>query len=277
MTDISVIIPCFNAANTICEAIESIKASSHIRLQIIVIDDNSTDSTLSLANQYKMDHENLNIDILSNIYSKGVAGALNTGLKHATGDYIMRLDADDFFSPNTIDNAIKYMEINNSILIAGLAIKKTYICQENGLLEYEYQYYKDAPYEMLCSLGYMVRIGANCIFRRELIAQGVAYSETLKAEEELDFCIKSAKYGDLGFINDAIYIYNLRLGLGRSFKSKFRKKFIMIKLNFKAIYTFSLPLKFYLLSLMWLLYGILPEIIKSKIRPFLISSVTLKE
>lgn len=95
----SVIIPAYNVIDYVCEAIESVQNQTWQEFEIIVVDDNSTDGTygavLSLSS---MDSR---IKILKN-EGKGVSDARNYGIDNATGDYILFLDADDFYTSRNL-------------------------------------------------------------------------------------------------------------------------------------------------------------------------------
>lgn len=85
---ISVIIPCYNGDRFLGEAIESVLAQSHPNIEIIVVDDGSTDTSAEIVAQYstvRCVHQR----------NAGVAAARNTGLLHSVGEYITFLDADD--------------------------------------------------------------------------------------------------------------------------------------------------------------------------------------
>ncbi len=104
---ISIIIPVYNGAEWLAEAIESCLNQDYQYLyEIIIIDDGSTDDSLSIAKSY-LNHEKNNfknrnfIKIISQI-NKGLATARNTGIMNAIGDYILFLDADDILLPNAL-------------------------------------------------------------------------------------------------------------------------------------------------------------------------------
>ena len=85
---VSVVIPCYNQAHFLGEAIESVLAQTYPHLEIVVVDDGSTDNTGEVAARYPgvryVRQEN-----------QGLAAARNTGLRHSSGDYLVFLDADD--------------------------------------------------------------------------------------------------------------------------------------------------------------------------------------
>lgn len=114
---VSIIIPLYNAEKYIEEAIISVKKQTWPNTEIIVIDDGSTDNSLVIATIFEAG----NIKILHQD-NKGASAARNKGLQEAKGDYIQFLDADDFISPNKIEEQLKILSITPDYLSAGPTI-----------------------------------------------------------------------------------------------------------------------------------------------------------
>ena len=96
---VSVIIAAYNCDKYINQCIDSLLNQSFKNFEIIVVDDGSTDRTYSILNEYKTKNKNLYIYRQKNKYA-GVAR--NNGLSCAKGEYVLFLDADDFFEPNML-------------------------------------------------------------------------------------------------------------------------------------------------------------------------------
>ena len=106
---VSVIIPVYNQEKLIIKAIESIPKRSDI--EIIVIDDGSTDNTWNKLLQYTNDHEELiNFILLYNKENKGVAYTVNKGYDNANGEYVVLLGSDDYFYTDKFEEIIKYLD-----------------------------------------------------------------------------------------------------------------------------------------------------------------------
>ena len=101
---ISVIIPTYNAADTITRAIDSILAQSHHVDEILIIDDGSTDNTAEIVRNYG--------NAIRYFYQKntGISGAMNYGMEMAKGDWIAILAADDEWLPNLVSSQIRLIE-----------------------------------------------------------------------------------------------------------------------------------------------------------------------
>jgi glycosyltransferase involved in cell wall biosynthesis len=96
---VSIIIPCYNQAHFLGEAIESALAQTYPRFEIIVVDDGSTDNTNEVAASYPGVH-------CVQQRNQGLSAARNTGLHNSTGEYIVFLDADDRILPNALHSGL---------------------------------------------------------------------------------------------------------------------------------------------------------------------------
>ena len=97
---VTVVIPCYNQAHFLGEAIESVLSQSYKRFEIVVVDDGSTDDTSEVATRYPrvrcIRQEN-----------QGLSGARNTGIGHARGEYLVFLDADDRLLPEALEAGVR--------------------------------------------------------------------------------------------------------------------------------------------------------------------------
>ena len=108
-TLVSVIIPLFNAEEYIAQTIESVLNQTYQNIEIIIINDGSTDKGLMVAKQY----ERTNVLIFSQ-ENKGASAARNYGLRESNGDYIQFLDADDLMSSNKIEEQVNIIKVDNT-------------------------------------------------------------------------------------------------------------------------------------------------------------------
>ena len=95
--DISVLIPAYNAQEHIRQCIDSVLAQTKDRIEIVIVDDGSKDSTGKIADEYAAQNENITVIHQEN---QGVLKARRTAIKHASGEYIGWVDADDFIDPD---------------------------------------------------------------------------------------------------------------------------------------------------------------------------------
>lgn len=100
MAQLSVVIPAYNAAATIEATIASVLAQTEPSFELIVVDDGSADATPALVEDLAARDERVTLIRQPNA---GTAGARNTGIAHARGDYVSFLDNDDLWMPNYLD------------------------------------------------------------------------------------------------------------------------------------------------------------------------------
>lgn len=105
---VSIIIPCFNQEKYITDAIMSAENQTYKDIEIVFIDDCSTDGSLEVANELKKKYTN--IVVLKNETNLGVVDSRNKAIDVAKGFYILPLDGDDTIEPTYIEDAVKVFE-----------------------------------------------------------------------------------------------------------------------------------------------------------------------
>lgn len=133
---VSVIIPCFNLAKYLPEAIESVLMQTYRPLEIIVVDDGSTDDTSDVARRYG----DRGVKLIRQ-ENKGLAAARNAGLKVASGEYLALLDADDTFLPEKMQRQVEYMESHSDCGVCYCGIYHYREEKPGELLNLKYDYY----------------------------------------------------------------------------------------------------------------------------------------
>ena len=99
MTLITILIPLYNVGQYLAECLDSILRQTYKNIQVVMVDDGSTDNTLAIARQYCQDHSNFDVIHQEN---KGVAAARNELLKHVKGDFALFIDGDDWIEPEMV-------------------------------------------------------------------------------------------------------------------------------------------------------------------------------
>lgn len=113
----SVIIPAYNASNFIETAIDSIIKQPYFDYEIIVVNDGSKDNTLEILNKLASKYINIRVIAQSN---SGASVARNNGLKHAKGEYVFFMDADDRLIDNVFEKITKILKENKPDVLIGL-------------------------------------------------------------------------------------------------------------------------------------------------------------
>lgn len=111
---ITVLMPAYNAANYIGEAIQSILAQTFTEFELLIVNDGSTDDTEKIIRSFSDPRI-----VLVNQDNQGISTALNNGLAVAKADYIARFDADDICFPNRLEKQYNFLTVNPQYCIVG--------------------------------------------------------------------------------------------------------------------------------------------------------------
>jgi glycosyltransferase involved in cell wall biosynthesis len=111
---VTVLMPAYNAEEFIHEAIDSVLKQSFHDFELLIVNDGSTDNTEQIIRSFNDPRI-----ILISQTNKGIAGALNTGIQSARGEFIARFDADDICYPNRLEHQYSFMKQNPEYVLIG--------------------------------------------------------------------------------------------------------------------------------------------------------------
>ena len=112
MIDVSIIVPIFNKERFLKDCLDSLINQTYKNIEIICINDGSTDHSLDILRDYADKDDRL---IIISQENKGAGNARNTGIKIATGRYLQFLDADDFFELDMLEDMIKQADEKKAV------------------------------------------------------------------------------------------------------------------------------------------------------------------
>ena len=124
MKKVSVIIPVYNAEKYVEDAVKSVLSQTYENIEILIIDDGSPDKSIEICERFK----NPKVKIIRQ-KNRGLAGARNTGIRHAQGDYLAFLDADDMWLPEKLEKHILHLENSSQI---GISFSRSAFINEVG-------------------------------------------------------------------------------------------------------------------------------------------------
>lgn len=209
MIELSVIIPMYNASKYIIEAIESILNQTGIYLELIIINDGSTDNSIELVDKY---NHLKNVKIY-NKNNGGAGSARNLGLKKATCKYVMFLDADDFLSDlNICYDCIKEMEMH-CLDIAVFSYKYRNTANNRTIIPWIYPNFSDGGHyvqtlKQIISNGIFPASPCYRIIKRQFLVKNNIYFREGHTAEDIDWFIKTLiNIPKIKFINRSSYVY----------------------------------------------------------------------
>jgi len=202
---VSIIMPCFNTEKYLAEAIESILNQTFHDFELIIVDDGSTDNSLDIIKAYiKKDYR---IKFSRNEEEKGISGAMNTGLKLASGEYITRMDSDDISLSNRIAKQVKFLDERSDYGICSVNISS--IDCKGKLLSESMFVEEEAPIEWLF-LWLNPISSAPAMYRSEIIRKfSITYNYNLKTAEDYDFLSNIALHTKTYQISEVLYQYRI--------------------------------------------------------------------
>lgn len=113
---VSVVIPCYNSSKTICETLESVCNQTYSNIEIIIVNDGSSDDSENVINNYIATHSDVAIQYYKQ-KNLGPSITRNNGAKYATGHYLLFLDADDLIANEYLSKCVGVFNANNHIKI----------------------------------------------------------------------------------------------------------------------------------------------------------------
>ena len=131
---VSIVLPCFNSGDTLCEAIESISSQTYTDWELIFFDDGSTDNSVEIAR--RASDKDSRVCVLRSEHV-GIVEALRIGCDTARGEYIARMDADDIAIPARLERQVALMESDENIALCGTHIRTIGSDVGLGRLRYE--------------------------------------------------------------------------------------------------------------------------------------------
>lgn len=132
---VSVIIPCYNARDTIIECVQSVLTQSYKDIEVLIVDDGSTDSSIAVLKNYLVENGNINRVNIIFQENKGPSAARNKGIEMAKGKYIAFLDADDLWNSNKLEIQLEILEEDKEARLIGCIYNDNPINETDKIVE----------------------------------------------------------------------------------------------------------------------------------------------
>lgn len=199
---VSIVMPVYNASRYLPEAVGSVLGQSYRNLELICVDDGSTDGSVDMLREYAAKDERLTVLQQQNQYA-GIAR--NNGMAHATGDYIMFLDSDDVFERNMLSYLVKKAEkYDPQIIIFGYSrfadsvkrhrpVRNKYkdgtICGAEDIRESIFQITRSLPWDKFINRAYLEKTGLK--YQGTRVNNDIFFNRSLvTTADRILFCTK---------------------------------------------------------------------------------------
>lgn len=203
---VSIIIPCYNGQNHILEAIESVENQDYQNIEIIIVDDASSDDSVSVVKSYDNFAE---ITLKRHSENKGISETRNTGVRASEGEYISFIDQDDFWDECKIRKQVEYISKHPNIGIVLTDLREVYKQDgstrqrgfreplselgEKELAEYFFKFWESEPMPITTAL-----------YRRSVFDKIGLYDPSLFGANDRDLLIRSIPEYKIGLINSPL-------------------------------------------------------------------------
>lgn len=210
MNKITVVVPCYNVALYLDRCVQSILNQTYHNLEVILVDDGSTDGTETICDDFLKKDERIRVVHKEN---GGLSDARNAGIDVATGEYLVFVDGDDYLEPNAYEMMIAEMQDPEVSLVAAGIITEDINGNVNILMnETKAKLSKEEAFaNLLGNNRTIAHSSCNKLFRRQLFDQlrykkGIIYEDMQILPKILDICEKVV------LLNVPVYHYIKRSG-----------------------------------------------------------------
>ncbi len=179
---ISIIIPCYNHGSYLHEALESVFSQQYEAIEIVVVDDGSTDNTKAVAEKYEE---------VKYIYqdNKGLSAARNTGIKNSAGDLLVFLDADDWLLPGALKLNLSFFKSHPDVAFVSGGFKSV-IMDSGESIDNTYEVESDHYINFL--RNNFIGMHATVMYQRWVIKE-FCFNEALPVCEDYDLYLRISK------------------------------------------------------------------------------------
>jgi len=224
---VSIIIPCYNQAHFLVEAIESVLAQTYRNFEIIVVDDGSSDNTSEVAGRCPEAR-------LIRQGNQGLAGARNTGIRESKGNYLIFLDADDRLVHNAIEIGLDYLNTYPECAFV-YGHYRTISPDGYPLNEQKPRCVTEEQYrEMLCSdyIGFP----ATVMYRRAIFNSLGGFKTSLKAREDYELYLRITKEFKICCHDKVVAEYRMHdASMSRNYALMIKSGFAVLRMQRKYI------------------------------------------
>ena len=210
---VSIIVPVYNSEKYLSACLESIINQTYPHLEIILINDGSTDGSLKIINQFIKKDSRIKLIDQKN---QGQSAARNQGLRLATGEFISFIDSDDYIKPSFIEKLLIPFQKDQTVSLTICGIHRRFLNNNHTENLYLSPITKKLKHES--KKAYILRLllkdgrlysSVNKLYQAK-IAKNIQFDTSLNFAEDTKFVLEYLKQstGQVIFVNEPLYVYN---------------------------------------------------------------------
>lgn len=225
---ISVIIPSYNRANLLTKTIKSIQKQSFKNIEILVVDDGSTDNTIRVLKGLKQ--KDNRIKIIFHKKNKGEAAARNSGIKFSKGNYIAFLDSDDCWIQGKLKEQYLILSKSKKNVIGVVSGNQTIYKNESESNLHSWHFKKKINQRNLLKYGCGLGLGSNFLMKREAVLKAGKFDSFLNLYVDLDWLCRFVVLGEIISMKKIFTLYNkAQIKSGKLIEEEKKKFFLKNK------------------------------------------------
>jgi glycosyltransferase involved in cell wall biosynthesis len=202
MARVDVVVPCYNYGHFLTACIASALAQEGVYVNVLVVDDASTDHSAAIARAFAA--EDSRVRLISLPTNVGMIPAVNRGIKEATGDYFVKLDADDLLPPGSLERSVALFERHPNVgFVYGRPRHFTdAVPRPRRRGRPRWAIWHGAEWFALrCQRGVNCISQPEAVIRMRTLRQVGEYNASLRHTSDLDMWLRLAAISDVGRIN----------------------------------------------------------------------------
>ena len=193
---VSIILPVYNGERFLTQSIKSCLEQTHNNIELIIVNDCSTDNSLKIAENFKLNDDR--VSIISNATNKKLPFSLNIGHKTARGKFVTWTSDDNFYEKRAIETLLKTIQNNHWDIV----YSNFNIIEESG------RFRKIMNLENASSLLFGNSIGASFLYKKDVFIRNDGYDNQLHSVEDYDFWLRASLHSK--FLHLDKILYNFR-------------------------------------------------------------------
>lgn len=194
MDQISIVVPVYNVENCLSYCVESLRQQTYKNIEIILVDDGSTDSSGEICDQYAREDDRIKV---LHIENGGLSNARNTGVKESSTDWIVFIDSDDYYDHRAIEYLVELRDKYRVDLVATPVIEVRNYENSDFLGDFREKYSgkldRRTALEQMFYGNYVGTHSGGKLYKKEILLRfpypnGMLYEDLALAYEHIAFC-----------------------------------------------------------------------------------------